>query len=225
MTVSRSPLAQRGDDAMVSTMTPSDKSMTAGQIDKATANYRAMLEKHAPTFEATAVQTVLGMTELAGEMFDHFRKRVEMLMNIISRLVTVDRTRTPQQVLDATGRKQYVDRDVVDTMPCGEGVEAEVFFFKPEASEYTKAGWMSDNDLEKAFDRRGFKPADAYSLAAVNEADPAFADEHPNGTHWKNDKGQWCFAAFLRWHDGRRVLVRRRGHVWHDRWWFAGVRK
>ncbi len=195
------------------------------QIDKAVANYRAMLEKHASNFDSEAVQTVLGQSELAGEQFSVFRRRVEVLSNMIIRHVTVNRTRTPQEALSATRRKQYVSDDVIASMPKGEGDEAAVVFFKPEPWEYTKPGWMSDDDLEKALDRRGLKSADPISLAAVNEADPAFADEHPNGTHWKDSGGKWCFAAFVLWSGDRSVSVRRRGGDWRDRWLFAGLRK
>jgi hypothetical protein len=111
----------------------------------------------------------------------------------------------------------------VDAMPKGEGNEVEVVFFKPDLSN--RNGFISDDDLEKEFDLRGLMPADPISVAAVNEADPAFADEKPHGTHWKDAKGNWCCAAFNRWDDGREVIVDRDGSGWDDRWWFAGVRK
>ncbi|MFA5942313.1 MAG: hypothetical protein WC798_01430, partial [Candidatus Paceibacterota bacterium] len=50
--------------------------------------------------------------------------------NQIVRHAIVNRTRTPQEALDATGRKQYTDADVVAEMPKGEGAEANVVFFK-----------------------------------------------------------------------------------------------
>ncbi len=207
-------------------MTPSVsevKTTTAGQIDKAVSNYRALLEKHAPEFGAEPVQTVLGQSELAGEMFDLFRRRVEAVSNIITRRVKVDRTRTPEAVLAATGRKQYVTDNVVATMPKGDGNDVTVHFFKLDLSE--RNGYISDNDLEKEFDLRGLKPADPYSPAAVNEADPVFADEHPNATHWKDANGKWCFATFRRWRGGRYVGVYRNDFDWGDDWWFAGLRK
>lgn len=61
-------------------MTPSK--MTKGQIDKAVANYRAMLEKHSDDFNSEAVQTVLGQSELAEEQFGIFRKRVEVFSTL-----------------------------------------------------------------------------------------------------------------------------------------------
>lgn len=207
---------------MTTIMTPS-KTTTVGQIDKAVANYRAILEKHSGEFNTDAVQEVLGQSELAGEQFAVFRRRVEAVSNLIVRKAKVNRGRSQHEAIEATGRAQYTDRKVVDSMPKGEGDEVEVVFFEPDLSQ--RNGFISDDDLEKEFELRGLKPADPISVAAVNEADPAFADEKPHGTHWKDAKGNWCYAAFRRWHGERWVNVNRNGCDWNDRWWFAGVRK
>ena len=104
-------------------------------------------------------------------------------------------------------------------MPRGEGDEAEVFFFK-------LGRYVNDADLEKEYELRGLKPADPYSLAAVNEADPAFADDHPNGTHWKDKSGNWCSARSYQWGAGERcVNVYRYDFDCFDYCFFAGVRK
>ncbi len=203
---------------MTQIMTPSAKTMTAGQIDKAVANYRALLEKHAPEFDSEAVQLVLGQTELAGEQFAVFRTRTEAVSNLIVRCAKVNRTRKPQEVLDATGRKLYTNEDVVNSMPKGEGEEVEVVFFN-------LGRYVSDADLDKEYELRGLIAADPYSLAAVNEADPAFADKKPNGTHWRDSKGKWCFATFGLWGDERSVDVGRNDRGWNDYCWFAGLRK
>ena len=85
---------------------------------------------------------------------------------------------------------------------------------------------MSDDDLEKEYDLRGLKPADPFSLGAVNEDDPALADTKPNCTHWKDANGKWCYVAFRHWGgDERIVSVFRYDDRWLDRWWFAGLRK
>jgi hypothetical protein len=209
---------------MTTIMTPS-KTTTAGQIDKAVANYRALLEKHSGDFNTDAVQTVLGQSELAGEQFAVFRRRVEAVSNLIVRKVLVNRSRSRQEAIEATGRVQYTNRKVVDAMPKGEDDEAEVVFFKPKPEEYTQPGWMSDDDLEKALALRGLKQAPPDDVAAVNEADPTFADDKPHGTHWKDANGNWCYATFYRFGDLRRVYVKRNGYGWYGHWWFAGVRK
>jgi len=109
-------------------------------------------------------------------------------------------------------------------MPKDNGEEAKVVFFKPDKSSYNANGWISDDNLEKEFALRCLKPSDPYSLAAVNEADPTFADEHPNATHWKDADGKWCYALFRHWSDGERdVDVHRDGNDWDGNWWFAGL--
>ena len=204
---------------MDKTITPS-KSLTDGQIDKAVALYRAMLEKHRAELGSEEAQQVLGQSEYVNDLLCVLRTRVEAISKMITRKVDkVDRTKKPQEVLDATKRKQYTDNGVVKSMPHGTGDGAEVVFFKLDR-------YVSDADLEKEYALRGLIATDPYSLAAVNEADPAFADKYPNGTHWQDADGKWCFAAFHRWSDGgRHVDVRRLDLGWHDHWWFAGVRK
>lgn len=203
---------------MTQVMTPSVNAITSGQIDKSVGLYRALLEKHRSALSSEATQRVLGQPDFVAEMYAVLSKRVEAVSNMITRRVTVDRTPSLQAMLNDLGRTQYVDGDVVKTMPRGEGDEAEVVFFKLNR-------WISDDDLEKEYELRGCKPTDPYSLAAVNKADPAFADEHPNATHWKDANGKWCYAAFNRWYDERGVSVDRHRSKWNDYWWFAGVSK
>ncbi|MBU1083360.1 hypothetical protein KKE14_02905 [Patescibacteria group bacterium] len=198
------------------TMTPS---ITTGQIDKATAQFRDALVKHRKEFSSKVVQQVLGTDNLGMRLLEPFRSLVEAVSDLIIRQVKVDRSLTPQEALKATGRKQYVNDNVVADMPQGEGDEVEVVFFK-------LGRWIGDNELEKEYELRGLIPHDPISLAAVNEADPDFADEHPNGTHWKDDaSGAWCFAAFNRGLVERFVGVGRSGDEWGGYWWFAGCRK
>jgi len=199
-------------------ITPSDETMTDGQIEKATDIFRNTLRKHRKEFGTKPVQDVLGLRTLGTDLLAPFRKCVEAVSNLIVRVVQVVRSRTPQEALDATGRAQYTDKPVVAAMPKGEGEQAEVVFFN-------LGRYVSDDDLEKEYEARGLKPADPYSLAAVNEADPAFADEKPNSTHWKDSEGKWCYAAFYRGVGERGLSVRRGDRGWVDSWWFAGVRK
>ncbi|MFA5888674.1 MAG: hypothetical protein WCW47_01195 [Candidatus Paceibacterota bacterium] len=190
---------------MAQTMTASP--MTDGQIDTVVDQLRAAMRKHQAETPKDGAQQALGVDNLGMRMFAVFRELVESLANLIIRLVDVDNTRTPEATLKATGRKQYVDAGVVATMPKGTGGPTEVVFFKPRPEAY-KNGVISDDDLEKEYEFAGLKPADPYSVAAVNEADPTFADTHLHGTHWKDENGKWCFATFRRWHGGRRVHVK-----------------
>ena len=203
---------------MTEVMTPSTKPITKGQAGKFIDVFIDALVKSGLPSEPTQQVLEEQGAAVAAECVSIVRKRVDAMSSIIVRRVQVDISRTPQQALDATGRKQYTDSGVVAAMPKGAGGEVEVHFFKLDR-------YISDNDLEGEYASRGLKPADPCSLAAVNEADPAFADEHPNGTHWKDAKGKWCFAAFDRWDDGRELSVDRYDNDWLDYWWFAGVRK
>jgi hypothetical protein len=206
---------------MAQTMTASP--MTDGQVETAVDSLRAAMRKHQAEIPKDIAQQALGVDNLGMRMFAVFRSIAESLANLVVRHVDVDNTRTPQATLDATGRRQYVGQNVVKTMPKGKGGKTEVVFFKPRPEAY-KNGVISDDNLEKEFEFVGLSPADPYSLAQVNTDDPAFADTHPNGTHWKN-AGKWCFATFGRWRVERGVGVDRNDDGWNDNWWFAGVRK
>ena len=197
--------------------------MTDGQIENAVNKLRDAMREQRSSITSDAAQRVLGVENLGMMMFTPFRERAEAVSNFIVRTVKVNRGRSQQEAIEATGCAQYTDRKVVDAMPKGEGDEVEVVFFKPDLSN--RNGFISDDDLEKEFELRGLKPADPISVASVNEADPVLADENPHGTHWKDAKGNWCFAAFHRWYGEREVSVRRVDGGWHGLWSFAGVRK
>ena len=136
--------------------------------------------------------------------------------NLITRIVTVDRSRTPQQVLDATDRRQDTAKDVVATMPVGgtDTEEVTVEFFKLDR-------YVSDKELALEFEKRGLTP-DPYAVAKVNEVDQAFADDYPNSTHWYVD-GCWHCINFSRGLRDRRVCVDRSEIGWGVCWWFGGV--
>jgi hypothetical protein len=204
---------------MANAVSPSDvKVLTSGQAGKfADLVVAAALKLDLPSDVGQQVLESQGAA-LADECALLLKKRVEAASNIIVRRVPVNRNRTPQQMLDATGRNQHTEKDVVKAMPKGEGDEAEIHFF-------TLGRYVRDADLDKEYDLRGLKPADPYSVGAINEADPAFADERPHSTYWKDSDGNWCFAAFGRWDDERDVFVNRCGFDWHDCWWFAGTKK
>jgi hypothetical protein len=204
---------------MAKTMSPSMQEMTDGQIDKAVDAYRAMLRKHRSELGSESVQQVLTQPNYLGEQVGVLRRFVEAVSNMIIRCVEVNRSQKPQEAIKATGRVQYVNDDVVASMPHGEGEDAEVVFFN-------LGRYISDDDLEKEYELRGLKPVDPYSLAKVNEDDPVFADTKSNATHWRDSNGKWCYAAFRRWNVSERyVRVSRHDCDWDDDWWFAGVRK
>jgi hypothetical protein len=197
--------------------------MTDGQIENVIDKFRAALRKHRDEISSDTAQVVLGIDNLGMVLYAPFRQLAELQSNLIIRRVKVDCSRSAEEALAATGCRQFTNDNVVAEMPNCQDEEVEVVFLKPDLS--AKKGWISDDDLEVEFSRRGLRPADPFEAAAVNENDPAFADEHPHGTHWKNAGGQWCFAAFYRWRDEPKLDVYRSGDGWSDDWWFAGVRK
>ena len=199
----------------MSSMTPSATGITDGQIDKAVSVLRDQLRKHGESFSVDAVQQVLGQDELGPDLLTVFRKRVEAVSNMIVRPVTVNRSRTPQDMLDATGRNQYTDKGVVKAMPRGYGDTVDVYFFKLDLSKSN--GYISCADLAKEYALRGLVP-DPYAQTEVNIDDPSFADEHPNATQWQDGDGKYCYACFDRWRDGRRVNVYQYGYDWNDYW-------
>jgi hypothetical protein len=201
---------------MTQVVSPS-KPITDGQIGKICEVLSARLRKS--SMLSDPIQQVIATQgdAIADEMVAALQKRVDAVSEMIARTVKVNRSRAQQEMLDASGRVQYTDKAVVKTMPKGEGEEATVYFFK--LGRYVSVG-----DLAKEYELRGLKP-DHYAQAAVNEADPAFADEHPNGTQWQDAQGKFCCLAFGRWGGERRVDCDRSSGDWRDCWWFAGVRK
>lgn len=198
---------------MASTMTPS--AMTNDQIERAIEILRAQLRKHAAELPSDAVQKVFGQKKLGREWLAVLQRRVEEVSDIIFRWVEVDRSREPQAALDATGRIQYTDRNVVKNMPRGEGNKVLMGFFRVKS-------FTSPSDLAKKLKYYGLTP-DPIALAALNEADPSFADENTNATQWLDEEGKLCYATFDRLGDERRLNVGHSG--WSGDWLIGGVRE
>jgi len=143
--------------------------------------------------------------------------------NFITRIVIVDRTRTPKEALRATGcaiQAAYADDSLVENMStCGNGIEndVKVIFFRLGRK-------ISDKDLAVEYEKRGLKP-DPFAVVAVNEADPAFTREHPNSTFWKDLNGACLSVCFGSYGLVRRVFVNRDKNEWDENWWFGGVPK
>lgn len=211
--------SRKEDDAMAETMTASVQSeiMTDGQIENACSKLRDALRKHREGITSEAAQSALGTENIGMRMFTPFREQAEMFSEMIVRRVKVNRKRTRQQMLDATGRTPYTDVNVVAEMPQNEDEEVDVYFFPLRR-------FTSVEDAQKLIKQHGLKP-DPYAVAAVNEVDSAFASSRPNGTQWVDSKGRHCYLTCNRWLGGRHyVNVNRRGCDWDDGWWLGGVR-
>lgn len=136
-----------------------------------------------------------------------------------SRHVSINRSLSPKDALKETGRKHFVNDDVVDAMPSDGSENAEVFFFSLNR-------FISDDSLKKEYANRGLIPCDPYILAKINKDTPEFGDDYPNATHWQDSNDKWCFASFGCWDElERRLHVDHGGLSWLAIWWFAGVRK
>ncbi len=122
-----------------------------------------------------------------------------------------------KQNLELTKRDLYIDEDVLSSAPSG--VRGELVLF-------TVGKYMTDDELEKEYVLRELEPATIELIADFDVKNPTQIDEKKYvGTHWKDAKGNWCYAAFSRWDGRRRVGVYRSDDDdWNVCWWFAGVR-
>ena len=200
---------------MAKTMTAS-QTITDGQIEAAVEQFRAALRKKRGNYLSEPFQKVLGLENLGQRLIEPLGALVEAQANVIVREVPINRDRSPEDAIAATGRREYLNPDVVKAMPRGEG-QGPVEFFQVGKT-------ISCAQLAKEYESRGLVP-DPYAVAAVLEADPAFADDRYVAAQWKDKDGNWCYAVFDRWGDGRKVHVNRYDYGWYDKWWFGGVRK
>ncbi|MDC1205372.1 hypothetical protein N8083_00815 [Candidatus Pacebacteria bacterium] len=195
--------------------------MTDGQIDDLANKLRDAARKHRTEFDKSSAQEALRSPNIGMQLLAVFRDLVEDISKQIARIVTVNRARTPQESLDAYGRKQYTTKAVVDAMPRGSREEMKIVYFKPDKSAY-KNGCLSCQALDDEYKKRGLVP-DPQAQIDDNSANPEFADTTPNACQWKDDDGNWCYATFGRWGGVRYVGVGRRDDGWDGDWVFAGV--
>ena len=203
-------------------MLASDNVMTYPQIDDLANKLRDAARKHRDEIDQGDAQEGLRSENIGMRLFAEFRRIVDELKKRIVHIVTVDRTRTPQQALDACGRRQYVDKKVVAAMPRGTGDKAKLVYFKPGPECY-EGSLISCSKVAEEYKKRKLRP-DPQAQIDDNAAKPEFADSTPNGCQWVDEQGNYCCASFDRWFDERHVHVYRLGvHVWRDEWSFAGV--
>lgn len=147
---------------------------------------------------------------------------------LVTRTITVDRTRSAYEALQATRRQVIIgcSQKTLDEMPkCFSTEEKiEVIFFK------FKCVGINDDEAEKEYERRDLIPVDPYTLAAVNEAEISFANEYlNNSTHWKDETGQWHSLSFdvdrITDEKGVSITSKYKGEPMYGNRWFAGVRK
>jgi RNA recognition motif-containing protein len=120
---------------------------------------------------------------------------------------------------DFGDRIKYINDDVLKTAPTGGNLEDVVIFNLGKS--------VTDDELEKEYEQRGLIPATIECLNHFDRSNGKKMDKMKYvGTHWKDAKGNWCYATFHCWNGERGVDVNRDGDLgWHAYWWFAGVRK
>lgn len=194
------------------------QSITNGQIGQINDRLATKLrESDLPRDGVQAVLAALG-GEVIEEMVSVLRTRVEAVSEMIIREVEVDYDLGPQEAISATKRAEYLNDDVVTSMPRnGKGKKRVKVGFFP-LRKYTGV-----KDVQKLIEQHGLKP-DPYAVAKVNQDDPSFGDTHPNGTQWQDAQGNHCCLAFGRWFGDRRgVSCNRGGSDWGGSWWIGGV--
>ncbi len=203
-------------------VTPSVNTITAEQICQIQGMLGSALRRSG--FLSESVHRVVSSEgeKVIEEFLTSFRKRLEAIDGgMIVRHVKDVVGDTFRTILEKTGRKLFMTESVVVAVLREEDPVTAVYFFKLDLM----GGCISDDELEKEYAQRNLRPASPYALAAVNQAEPEFADLKPNCTHWKDKDNNWCYIAFRRSRDVRRVRVGRDNDSWSDGWFFAGVRK
>lgn len=213
------------------TLSPSQKTgISNGQIDKLQEMLKHGLKKSDLLATSSTAQIDQAIKTYGGNLRDEFvqsleRKLQEMIAEAENTFTViakrVDYTRTPAEVIHATGRAEYVDWNVAATMPrrCQGVVEnVEVVFFRTGRQ-------LTAEEQEQACAERNLD-TDPYAQGAVNEQDAAFADKYPNGSQWDRDGKVASYLAFNRWSDDERgVSCSRSGGDWSGSWLCSGVRK
>ncbi len=122
---------------MANTVATIVEGMSVEQGGKMADQLLTYCRKHGSVLPKSTVQEVLKQDGevVAKEQFEVLRKYVERRSKIIVRRVTINWDLTPEQMIAATKRKQYVTAGVLATMPRqGAGIEKDVdmYFFPAE---------------------------------------------------------------------------------------------
>ncbi len=194
-------------------------SITDGQILKFTEVLAARLRNSG--LPRDLVQKVLGKKNtLAGNFEDELRRLVvmeEKASMTLVRTVDVEGGRDPEAVEKALkaagfqtpyaiGSPNPFHREMVKGMPRTEAGTKEVHFFNlgcnplyPRDPRLISVGSHSNTlgiSIAAEYQRRSLTPVDPYTLATINEQDPSFAREYPNGTHWLGEDTRTYHMAF-----------------------------
>jgi hypothetical protein len=202
----------------MSDMTP--QTTTAGQINKAISNFRALLEKHTPNFQADIVQDVLGDPEFAKAQFELLKTRIEARTGL--RTMTLAKPFDFDSISEKTakdlGRTFYGNADILLTCPKPVGIQ------EVSITLWEESGLLSCETLDARYMEKGLAP-NPWHLVAFALMQPDFADKRAIATQWKDADGNFCYAVFNRWHDERKLSVHRDSVGWGGNCLFSGSGK
>ncbi|MCX6785684.1 MAG: hypothetical protein NTZ18_02405 [Candidatus Komeilibacteria bacterium] len=171
-------------------------------------------------------------SSLVGEVLKHqgkdlirdwetvLRRRVKAISKMFARRVIVDPKMSPQQMLDAIGRKQNIVSSAVASMPRGKSGEIIVHFFPLTFFD----SYLRVERLDEEYRIRGLKPH-PIAQGQVNIDDPTFADRYSNNCYWEDTHGNLCFEKFYLWGGVERHANVDLLNVWLGTQWFGGVYK
>lgn len=135
--------------------------------------------------------------------------------DMLSRPVTVDRSRSFEDLVSAIGGIYSLDPEALASMPRGAKAETIVYLFPVRR-------FFSGPELSRRCILRGIT-ADPYALAQLNADDPSFMEKHPNGAQWMSG-GRWYCLTF-RSDQGRPMVgMSRVVGGWVGYWWLSGAR-
>lgn len=90
---------------------------------------------------------------------------------------------------------------------------------------FTIGEWMTEQELDEKYKALNLVAIDAYTLAILNETDPRLCEKYPNGTHWKDQDGNWCFGKCTSVAGKQSLRIGYGGIGWCKNLWFAGFSK
>lgn len=130
----------------------------------------------------------------------------------------VDRSRPPLEIFRGiTSHIQYLEENVLASMPVGVGEEIKLYFFLIGKE-------MAPRRYATEMKRLLLYP-DPVAQAVFNQKNPEFSDRFPNSTQWSDANG-FCSAIWHRWGESRNVSVGRdNDHNYNDKWYICGVRR
>ncbi|MSU44863.1 hypothetical protein EXS45_01635, partial [Candidatus Nomurabacteria bacterium] len=142
---------------MKKNIAPIVQEITDAQISRIVSRFSERCHKKCALLPRVIVQDILEHEGhvLSKEMFDVLYRHIERRSEMVIRHVKVDRTKTGEQLITALNCKEFVDIEVLATMPTQGKKEENLYFFP--VKQIIQVG-----DYVKEFESRGLVP-DPYA--------------------------------------------------------------